>query len=189
MKNPDALIEKARLQSQTTLKGLCKHMLGMRDWSKNVQLHDAIETHLKNPGFFKIILSPRGHLKSSIVSKGWVIQQLLVNPNIRILLANNTWDNARKFLRSIQAYLAPGSILSQIWGNFSNGKTVWNQDELTIAQRRMVLDAPTIATTGLEKEQTSQHYDLTVAYDLVARENTCTRAQREKVKDYIRSLD
>lgn len=112
--------------------------------------------------------------------------RMLKNPNIRILIANNTWDNARKFLRSIQAYLVRGQILPQYFGLFDGGH--WNQDEITIKQRTVILDAPTIATTGLEKEQTSQHYDLIIADDLVARENVATPEQRAKVKDYINSL-
>lgn len=112
--------------------------------------------------------------------------RMLQNPNIRILIANNTWDNARKFLRSIQAHLVRGQLLPQFFGPFESGH--WNQDEMTIKQRTVILDAPTIATTGLEKEQTSQHYDLIIADDLVARENVQTPEQRNKVKDYINSL-
>lgn len=112
--------------------------------------------------------------------------KMLDNPNIRILIANNTWDNARKFLRSIQAFLVRGSPLTMYFGLFDGGH--WNQDEITIRQRKVILDAPTIATTGLEKEQTSQHYDLIIADDLVARENVATPEQRAKVKDYINSL-
>jgi predicted phage terminase large subunit-like protein len=102
------------------------------------------------------------------------------------LIANNTWDNARKFLGSIQKYFRKGEKLSYYFGNFESDK--WNQDEIVIRQRKVVLDAPTIATTGLEKEQTSQHYDLIIADDLVARENVQTKEQRNKVKDYVNAL-
>lgn len=112
--------------------------------------------------------------------------RLLQNPDIRILIANNTWDNSRKFLDSIRAYLAQGSVLAQVYGQFQTDR--WNRDEIIIKQRKVILDAPTIATTGLEKEQTGQHYDFIVADDLVARENSSTAEQRQKVKDYINSL-
>lgn len=112
--------------------------------------------------------------------------RMLKNPNIRILIANNTWDNARRFLSSIQQYLVRGATLPIYFGPFQSKQ--WNQDEITIKQRTMILDAPTISTTGLEKEQTSQHYDLIIADDLVARENVHTAEQRQKVKDYINSL-
>jgi predicted phage terminase large subunit-like protein len=162
--------------------------MGYKDWSSNVDLHDAMSAHIRKPSKFKLFLIPRDHLKSSIITKGGAIQRMLNNPNIRILIANNTWDNARKFLGSIQRYLVPGSMLSQNFGAFTDKASIWNKDEIVIRQRTMILDAPTIATTGLEKEQTSQHYDLIIADDLVARENVATAEQRRKVKDYINSL-
>lgn len=183
---PVELKEKLELLRNTTkrsLKFLCRDVLGMTDWGP---IHDDLERFLKNSGTFKLIELPRGHLKSSIVTKGWSIQQALINPDIRILLANNTWDNSRKFLRSIQKWLEPGSGLAQIYGPFLSNH--WNQDECTIKARKKVLDAPTWATTGLEKEQTSQHYDLIIGDDLVARDNVSTPEQREKVKLYIKDL-
>lgn len=168
------------------LDALCKEVLGYKDWSRNPDLHEAIRRHIDKPTQFKLFLIPRDHLKSSIITKGGSIYRMLQNPDIRILIANNTWDNSRKFLDSIRAYLAPGLFLSQTFGTFQTDR--WNRDEIIIRQRTMILDAPTIATTGLEKEQTSQHYDLIIADDLVARENSSTPEQRSKVKDYINSL-
>lgn len=180
--------EKIGRLCQTNLKYLCKEVLGYKDWSANPKLHDRIAEHLKRPSKFKLFLIPRDHLKSSIITKGAAIQRMLNNSNIRILIANNTWDNARKFLGSIQRYIASGTILSKLFGKFEKKNLTWNRDEMTIGQRTTNHDAPTIATTGLEKEQTSQHYDLIIADDLVARENVTTPEQREKVKQYINAL-
>ncbi|HEX9504261.1 MAG TPA: phage terminase large subunit [Patescibacteria group bacterium] len=168
------------------LKFLCKMILGYKDWSANPELHRAIAMHIRKPSKYKLFLLPRDHLKSSIITKGGAIMRLCKYPNIRILIANNTWDNARKFLGSITKYLMQGQELPKFFGTFESKQ--WNQDEITIKQRKVILDAPTIATTGLEKEQTSQHYDLIIADDLVARENVQTSEQRAKVKDYINSL-
>ncbi len=178
-----ASLAKVQDMARRSLKFLCRDILQMSDWTG---VHDEVERFLKVDKPFKMIQLPRGHLKSSIITKGWTIQQALINPDIRILLANNTWDNSRKFLRSIQKWLEPGSGLAQVFGPFVSDH--WNQDECTIRGRKKVLDAPTWATTGLEKEQTSQHYDLIVADDLVARENVSTHEQREKVKLYIKDL-
>lgn len=179
-------VENVRWRCQEDLKFLCKAILGYKDWSANENLHTMMARHVRKPSKFKLFLIPRDHLKSSIITKGGAILRLNKNPNIRILIANNTWDNARKFLGSIQQYLVRGAILPQYFGQYESNR--WNQDEITIRQRKVILDAPTIATTGLEKEQTSQHYDLIIADDLVARENSNTPEQRAKVKDYINSL-
>lgn len=176
-------IDQIRIASRISLKFLCETMLGMKDWG---DVHTDLSKFLKKSGRRKHIELPRGHLKSSIVTKGWTIQQALNNPDIRILLANAVWDNSRKFLRSIQKYLAPGNHLANYFGQFQSDH--WNQDECTIRQRKKILDAPTWATTGIEKEQTSQHYDLIIGDDLVARENVSTAEQREKVLLYYKDL-
>lgn len=181
-----AQINEIIFRCKKDLKFLCKAILGYKDWSANPELHLSIARHLRKPSKYKLFLLPRDHLKSSIITKGGAIMRMLDNPNIRILIANNTWDNARKFLGSITKYLVKGQILPVYFGVFESKQ--WNQDEITIRQRKVILDAPTIATTGLEKEQTSQHYDLIIADDLVARENVTTPEQRAKVKDYINAL-
>lgn len=187
LKRPDqADIDKIVWRCKEDLKFLCKGILQYKDWSANENLHTMMARHVRRPSKFKLFLIPRDHLKSSIITKGGSIMRLLKNPDIRILIANNTWDNARKFLGSIQKYLARGSLLTNYFGTFESNH--WNMDEITIRQRKAILDAPTIATTGIDKEQTSQHYDLIIADDLVARENSATKDQRSKVKDYINSL-
>lgn len=163
-------------QCRTNLKYLATRILGMDDWGG---LHDDLERYLKASGNRKLILIPRGHLKSSIISIAYVIQQILRNPNIRVLIANAVWDNARKFMWKIQEYLTDKSVLSQLFGKFESKR--WNSDEFVDLHRTKAHAEPTVATTGVEKTQTSQHYDLIVMDDLVVRENISTKDQREKV--------
>lgn len=172
-----------RIACIKSLRYLCKEVLGMKDWGK---IHDELEGFLNKPDLFKLAMLARGHLKSSIITKGWSIQQVLKNPDIRILIANAVWDNSRKFLRSIESYLITGGVMSQLFGKFESGH--WNQDECTVLQRRQILDAPTWTTTGLERELTSQHFDLIILDDMVAKENTGTPEMREKVKEYYGML-
>lgn len=172
-----------RKACMTNLKFLCKNVLGMQDWGS---VHDELQVFMDSSSKRKLVMLPRGHLKSSIVTKGWTIQQALRNPDIRILIANAVWDNSRKFLRSIQGYLATGNTMSQLFGVFESPH--WNQDECTIRFRKSILDAPTWTTTGLERELTSQHFDLIILDDLVGKENMGTPLLREKVKDYYGML-
>lgn len=179
-----ALIQR---KCQESLQFLCKSLLwrfkpaNLKMWGN---VHTELESFLNHDSRRKHVELARGHLKSEIVTKCWAIQQMLRDPNIRILIANATWDNARKFLRSIQQYIGQGQLLEQYFGRFVSAQ--WNQDECTIRQRTVISDAPTFATGGLEKEQTGQHYDIIILDDLVARENVQTPEQREKVKQYYR---
>lgn len=181
-------LEIGKKAARLSLKWLCQEMLwknqAQKEWAG---CHDDLAAFLRRPAQRKLILFPRNHLKSSIVTKAWTIQQMLVNHDIRILIASDTWDNASKFLKSIEKFLVH-SPLNVFFGSFMSDH--WTQDECTVRQRKQILDAPTWATTGIEKEQTSQHYDLIILDDLVARDNCGTKELRDKVKQYYRdSLD
>lgn len=174
------------------LKYLCKDVLGYKDWDN---FHDELKEFLDGIEYgqrsrqYRLILLPRGHLKSCVVTKGWTIQQILNNPNIRILIGNAIWDNARGFLKTIMQYLDGASILSDLFDNFrpkSRGGLKWTPDGFTVKQRTVPLDAATVTSTGVERTQTSQHYDIIILDDIVSRENISTKEQRDKVKNFYK---
>lgn len=154
----------------------------MQDWDA---CHDDIEVFLNKPSRRKLILIPRGHLKSSIVTIGFSIQQILKNPNIRILIANQVWDKSREFLFQIKEYLTSKSELPKIFGSFESDR--WREDDVTIRQRTKALAAPTISTTGVEAEKTGSHYDLILNDDLMGLTNFRTKEQRDKAKAFYSS--
>lgn len=176
------------------LKYLCTEQLGYKDWDK---VHDDIQKFMDTIKFgtkdnqFRLLLIPRGHLKSSMVTKGWSIQQALRDSNVRILIANAIWDNARGFVRTIMQLLTGGSELDKLFGAFIPRDRLkkglkWGADGITIDQRTTPLDSATITSTGVERTQTSQHYDIIILDDVVARENITTKEQREKVRNFYR---
>lgn len=168
------------------LKFLCKNVLNMNDWDD--YLHDDVKNWLETSGQEKLIIFPRGHFKSSIITVAWTIQQLLKDPNIRILITNFKFDQARIFLNQISAYLTYNSVLPKIFGEFKDEKKGrWAQEEITIAQKSDPSKrGPSIAIAGLETELTGSHYDLIIHDDLVGPKNIGTREQLEKTKDFYR---
>lgn len=167
---------------QKSLWFLCLQFLGYKDWDL---VHDDVEILLRRPARKKALLLPRNHLKSSIVTCGFVIQNILKNPNIRILIGNGVWDISRKFLDEIKAQLEM-SQLKYLFGEFQS--TRWNADEIIVKQRNMPVREPTIMTTGVEAEQTGGHYDLIILDDLTGLQNSQTPEQREKTKRFRRSM-
>ena len=172
-----------RAWNHKSLKYLCTKFLNTPHWS---QVHNELDLFMRSAGNRIHIELPRGHLKSHIITKGWSLQQILRNPNIRILIVNATEDNAVKFLRSMQRYIGKGSLLEKVYGRFESG--VWNQNEFIVNQRTEILDAPTVMGAGLQKTLTSQHYDVIIADDLVEPENSRTKEQRDKVYEFYLSL-
>lgn len=168
---------------KTDLRFLCVEILGMKDWQEG--LHDDLATYLKTKDKQKLILIPRGHLKSSIVTVGYSIQRILQNPNIRVLITNAVWDQAREFLRQISEYLTTSSQLPTIFGQFRQKDITWTRNEISIAQKNdPTKRGPTIRTAGLESVLTGSHCDLIIHDDLVELNNVQTKEQIKKVTQF-----
>lgn len=178
-----------REKCKTDLRFLAKDICGMAAWEDS--LHNDLAAFLEQPVDKKLILVPRGHLKSSLITVVWAIQQMLRNPNIRILITNAVWDTARLFLREIAGLITDKSLLSDIFGKFDGPKSKFTQDEITISQRTIgTIKEATITTAGIERALTGGHYDIILADDLVEENNINTKEQIHKViRFYENSLD
>lgn len=154
------------------------------DYKDVGQVHRELAEVIKDP-LFKLILIPRGHLKSSYITIGYTMQSLIKNPNLRVLIANATWENSRKFLKEIKGKVITKAF-TELYGRWNTDH--WNADEITIATRTRVYKEPSISTTGVEKVITGQHYDLIIADDLVSKENITTPDQVKKIIEYYESL-
>src|SRR3990167_9703217 len=108
------LYEIERRTCKDDLRYLCREVLGMRDWDG---CHDDLLAFLnRRARRKKLILVPRGHLKSSVLTIGLSIQHMLNDPDTTILLSNAVWDNARSFLREIKEFLTDKSQLPKMFG-------------------------------------------------------------------------
>lgn len=172
------------------VQGLCQDSLAFLSTqflgSANVwdTIHDDMEKFRCRPSQSKMMLVPRNTLKSTIITIDGTIQEILRNPNIRILIVNQIWDQSRKFLTEIKAKLET-SDLPKIFGEFKSDK--WNEDEIIVRQRTRALKEPTIATTGVEAETTGGHYDLIIFDDLMGEKNYLTPEGRAKAIRFYQS--
>ena len=176
--------ELIRSLAKRDLKFLCGQFLYKEKliWDA---VHDDVEVMLKKQSQRKCIVLPRDHSKSSFVTIAWSIQQILRNPNVRILIANGVWDQARKFLLEIKGYLE-SSDLKYFFGDFVSSR--WNSDDIIVRQRTKPFKEPTIMTTGVEAESTGARADIIIADDLMGSQNFDSPEKREKVKRFRRSL-
>jgi predicted phage terminase large subunit-like protein len=179
----DISLEQVREACKTSLHFLCTEILGYKDWD---MVHDDMEKFINRKSIRKLLLVPRGHLKTAMVTKGFAIQSLLRNPDVRILIANQVWDKSREMLYEIKQLLTEKTDLPKLFGDFISER--WREDDIVIKQRRKALAAPTIGTSGVEAELTSSHYDIILLDDLQGEKNYQTPEQREKVKRYYRSM-
>lgn len=142
-----------------------------------------------NPTRQKLLLVPRGHLKSSLVTIGKTLQWINENPSVRILIANATYSMAIAFLSVIQRHLKNNVMMKQIFGDLAKDPEKWSENMITLNQAN--------ATGGGEKEATvfcygmggnlvSQHYDKIILDDVVTEDTVNTKEQIEKTIQFYR---
>lgn len=187
-------LEQLQEKCRTDLKFLYFEILGYDRW--NDKLHgdypgDAekgippgLAYFLKHSGPRKLILIPRNHLKSTVVTVAWSIQQILNDFNIRICINNAKYDTAREFVQTIQSHLERGSKLSQIFGDFQAARTTWNRDSFIIAQRTIARAQPTVMAASIDSILNGKHFDIIINDDLVEPNNVRTKEQIQKVIDF-----
>lgn len=130
----------------------------------------------------KLILLPRGHLKSTLVTVGYSLQQIAKDPSIRILIANATYTMACSFLGQIKSHLEKNETFIEMYGELAKEAPKWSEGAVRLlSDRTYQKKENTITAFGMESALTSQHYDLVILDDLVNRDNIGTRVQVEKV--------
>ena len=143
----------------------------------------------------KLILVPRGHLKSTLITVGYSVFRLIQDPTVRILIQNAGYQTAADFVRAIKRHLQFNEDLIRIFGALAEDPEEWSENRITLktAKSSEKGKEPNITGWGVETTKTGQHYDLIIHDDLVERENIGTREQIEKVilryKDSLDLLD
>jgi predicted phage terminase large subunit-like protein len=136
----------------------------------------------------KLVLVPRGHLKSTLVTVGYSLQQLLKDPSRRILIANATYNLACNFLTDIKRQLKFNDKIHLLWGDLSRNPERWSSNEIALATAKGMhgKKEPNITAMGLESNLTSQHYDVIIGDDLVNKDYVNTADQIQKTINFYK---
>lgn len=160
---------------------LCRHGLGFKDVSWRT--HGPIIEILQSPSNRKLIVVPRGTLKSSIACVGYPIWRLLRNSNERILIDSEIYTNSKNFIREIKGHLESEKFTS-LFGEFKSNN--WNEGEFTIAQRKQIYKEASVTAGGIGTTKVGQHYTIILGDDYNSNHNSNTVEGRQKVIDHFR---
>jgi hypothetical protein len=135
-----------------------------------------------------LLLTPRGWIKSYVVTVGWTIQRMLRNlvsgNREHEIISNATIKNAKNFLEKIKYNfkfneLLRGLFREYLHSDMENMAEKWTQDEVQ-------LNGNLIETGSVEGNLVSQHYKVMINDDLVNRDNSLTKDQLLKTVDWWR---
>lgn len=161
----------------------------------------------------RLVLMPRGHLKSTIGTVLYTLWRIYRNPNIRILVACNLQSLAYSFIRELRSYFENESI-SDVWNkrphitgnllpqlqkknrdrNFQGDteaedrKVIWNNVALQVVRDKRYKE-PTVFATSVGTTVTGQHYDLVILDDLIDFKNVESETKKEAVEEWIADIE
>jgi phage terminase large subunit-like protein len=134
----------------------------------------------------KLIMLPRGHLKSHMVAT-WCAWIILRHPEVTILYISATAELAETQLFAIQNILQ-GNTFMKFFPEYINPqqglRERWSVKKMSIdhpSRREQAIRDATVATAGLTTNTTGWHADIVVADDLVIPENAYTEEGRDSV--------
>lgn len=154
-------------------KNIVPHVHGeWWDWYKN------------SSSRLKMILVPRGSLKSTFFTVGGTIQMIARDPDTRVLIANATLGNAQKFVSEVKINLQKNESFRELYGDFYNPNEKWTESEIEVKGRSRGVREPTVTAVGVGGNLVSQHYSHIWWDDLVNEQNVYTRDQAVKVIDW-----
>lgn len=184
-----------------------EHLQLLRSWSLDdlfFLLYFTLRVNLNHPWLVERIkeveecddrtldLWSREHWKSTIITYGRNIQEILRNPEIRIGIFSHTRSLAKAFLHRIKHTFETNDALKAafpdiFWPSPSYEAPRWSLDEGIIVRRQGVYHEATIEANGLvDAMPTGKHYDILHYDDVVTRDSVTTPEQLAKVDECFR---
>lgn len=131
----------------------------------------------------------REHYKSTIITFGLTIQDILSDPEITVGIFSHTRPIAKGFLRQIKRELETNRFLQNLFPDilFSDPRKEspkWSEDDGIVVKRKTNPNAATVEAFGLvDGQPTSKHYSLMVYDDVVTKESVSTPEMIKKTTE------
>lgn len=165
------------------LVSCCKRYDMDKDW-----IYDRCREVEANPDG-NLDLWSREHYKSSIITFGLTIQDILKNPEETIGIFSHTRPIAKAFLGQIKREFESNDHLKKLfpdilWENPQKQAPKWSLDDGIIVKRQSNPKESTIEAWGLvDGQPTSKHYSKLVYDDVVTKESVSTPEMIQKTTD------
>lgn len=160
---------KIRHLAQTSTYFMGKAVIGFRDMTPH--LHKEMCEWIDNGSTHKHGIVPRDHLKSSVWTIANTVKRIVSNPNIRILIGNETSTNASHFLMRIEKIWERNALFQWLFPELIPDFTRWSRWNATemVVPRDADYPEATIEVIGVGGAVVSRHYNLIKLDDLVGK--------------------
>jgi hypothetical protein len=168
---------------------LCGRKDMLHEW-----LYDRCREVEQHPDGY-LDLWAREHYKSTIITFGGVIQEILRDPEITIGLFSHTAPIAKAFLNQIRGELERNTTLKKLfpeilYENPRSQSPSWSLDKGILVKRHTNPKEATVEASGLvDGQPTSKHFKLMVYDDVVVKESVSTPEQIKKTTEAWETSD
>lgn len=183
---------KERGNMEGAVRALCKadlYYLLVRVCRREDMLHPWVyarvrEVESEPDGYLD--LWSREHFKSSIITFGKTIHDILCNPEVTFGIFSHTRPIAKAFLRQIMRELESNEVLHAafpdvLWGKDVKASPKWSEDDGIIVKRRSNPNEATIEAWGLvDGQPTSKHFKVLLYDDIVVAGSVTNPEMMEK---------
>lgn len=169
----------------------------INDWGPKTQwIVDVCQEVESGPQTDTLDLWARGHYKSSILTQGRTLQELLdSNGEMSVGIFSHTRPIAKSFLRPIKTALETNLLLkiafrSLLWPDPQRQAPAWSMDDGLVLMRQGTSNTNNLEAWGLvDSMPTGKHFSLRVYDDVVTERSVTTPEMIQKVEDSIRMSD
>jgi len=131
----------------------------------------------------KILLAPRGHFKSSVISFADTTHSIIRRPNIRILLISALEQNATNFCKQVKTAFQNNARMKWVFPEYCvppDEQFGPAHSFITPARTDHSQAAPTFTAAYLDAALASQHYDKIIMDDPIEARHVATEEQASK---------
>ncbi len=170
-RQPKDVREDLAAMGRNNLYFFAKAVLGFKDMTERCHgpLCGFADSH---PARFKMMLMPRDHFKSSVITIAGGLQRVVKDVESRQLIANESATNSERFLRAIRQHAEGNKIFRALYSEVipkDTRRVRWNDSELDFV-RTGHYPEPTIDTIGMTGASTSRHYTHITVDDPISEE-------------------
>lgn len=170
-----------KIAYKASLYHTCKKLFNFKDINANT--HKGIISALESETKRKLIVVPRGSLKSSICSVAYPIWTLMRDENARILLDSELYTNSKNLLREVKGILQSHNFID-IFGDWRSD--TWNESEIIVNTRTKIYKEASITAGGVGTTKVGQHYSVIIGDDYNSPANSNSKEQRDQVINHFK---
>ena len=137
---------------------------------------------------------PRSHFKTTIVTIGDSIRQILKNNALRNLIVGDTDTNAEKHLLKIKRHLESNALLRWlfpecVWEEPAAQALIWSKKELMLPGAQREHGEASFDAIGAGSGVVSRHYDRLVPDDIIGDDELWSEAEMSKTIEWATGLE